>query len=454
MTKGLLKSSQKCERLYKKAIKLNKNDEAYKEYITYRNSLNKLRRLTKSNYYASLLEVSKNDIKNTWKIMKLAMNKNIEQTSAPTSLKLNNKIIDNHKEIADVFCEFFTNVGPEYARKIPDPIKPYTSYLKQKNQYSIFLAPTDPEEISKIISKLKAKNSSGHDQINSKLLKHIQHEIKDPLSIMINKSISSGIFPDILKLAEVIPIHKSKDKQDIQNYRPISLLPTISKILEKVVHKRIYNFINKHNLLNKSQYGFRPRHSTIDAITEYMAHLVDNLENREHTLSIYLDLSKAFDTIDHSILLNKLEYYGIRGISHNWLTSYLTHITQYVKINQSTSKTKPIICGVPQGSVLGPLLFILYSNDLSNASRNSNAIIFADDTSIFTHDSNIDNLYSKINDDLLTLTDWFRANKLSLNISKTNYMLFTHTATQPATQPHLHTNHVRINNTDIYKKKH
>jgi len=360
------------------------------------------------------------------------MNKMNNKSGIPQILKHKNERLSNDPDIANAFCEFFTNIGPEYANKIPQAPKTPQQYLKNNIRNSIFLNPTDPEEVAKLIQNLKSKNSSGHDNITSKLLKHLNDELKSPICDLINKSINSGIFPDVYKLAEVVPIYKSKNKEETNNYRPISLLPTISKILEKIIHKRVYKFLQKNKILYDSQYGFRPNHSTNDAITELVADVTKSFEDKNNTLSIFLDLSKAFDTIDHTILLHKLNHYGIRGTSLNWFKSYLENRKQYVKINNHKSNTKNVICGVPQGSVLGPLLFILYINDLPNSLSHTHAIIFADDTTIYSESKCINTLYNNINTDLMSLSDWFKSNKLSLNISKTNYMLFTNNVTNEA----------------------
>ncbi len=296
---------------------------------------------------------------------------------------------------------------------------------------------------------MKTKSSSGHDNVNSKLIKSLKSEVKEPISILTNLSIINGIFPTTYKIAQVVPIYKNKN--EINNYRPISLLPTFSKILEKIIHTCIYDFLQQNNILSNSQYGFRPKHSTNDAISELVFDITENLENKSNTLSVFLDLSKAFDTIDHKILLSKLNHYGIRGTTLKWFKSYLEDRTQYVKINNTKSTTKPVTCGVPQGSVLGPLLFIIYTNDLANSLTYTHAILFADDTTIYANSNNLNILYENVQNDLSSLDVWFKTNKLSLNVNKTNYMMFTNNH-----RPQL--NHMNktltIGNEEIVKKKH
>ena len=175
------------------------------------------------------------------------------------------------------------------------------------------MTPSDPDEICKVLKALKPKKSSGHDNLSTQFLKSIDENIAAPISILINKSIETGVFPDTLKIAKVIPIYKAKAKDNFSNYRLISLLPSISKILEKIIHKRLYHFMELHELLYDNQFGFRRKHSTIDAVNKFVTDTCKSLDDNESTIAVYLDLSKAFDTIDHSILLKKLEFYGIRG---------------------------------------------------------------------------------------------------------------------------------------------
>lgn len=321
-------------------------------------------------------------------------------------------------------------MGEHYANTIPATDKCSDSYLPGNPiQKSFYMAPTDPEEIKKIISNLKGKRSAGHDNISSNFIKQIKDAVIIPISILTNKSIESGYFPKSLKVAKVVPIFKNKNPELYTNYRPISLLPCISKILEKVIHTRLYHFVNSSGRFYDSQYSFRPNHSTVDAVTELTSVLLESLDTKKHVVTVFLDLSKAFDTINHKTLLHKLKYYGVRGRALDWFTSYLSGRKQYVTYDSVSSSIYEITCGVPQGSVLGPLLFILYTNDLPNSLEHSKCILFADDTTVYYSSTDIDDAIANINRDLESLTQWFRANKLSLNVNKTNYMIFTKTTT-------------------------
>jgi hypothetical protein len=278
------------------------------------------------------------------------------------------------------------------------------------------------EELSRI---LKEGKSSGHDEIDPGAAKYSLPFISNPLTYIFNLSLTSGIVPCNLKLAKVIPIHKANDPAQFNNYRPISVLPAFSKLMEKIVYNRLISFINKHNILTNAQYGFRSNHSTYMALMDLIIKVTESINKKHHTMGVFLDLSKAFDTINHDILLTKLHHYGIRGTPLNWFESYLTNRKQYVQTHSVKSSLSSLSCGVPQGSILGPLLFLLYINDITQVSNKLSFIIFADDTNLFASHSNLHDLHTIINEELALLTTWFKTNKLSLNINKTNYMLFS-----------------------------
>ena len=237
-------------------------------------------------------------------------------------------------------------------------------------------------------------------------------------------SVVQSMFPDALKIARVIPLFKSGDKHVFTNYRPVSLLPQFSKILEKLFNNRLDSFIEKNCILSECQYGFRNSRSTYMALMDLIENICESIDKKKYVMGIFIDLKKAFDTIDHNILLNKLFHYGIRGISNDWIKSYLENRKQFVQYDDAISDCKEILCGVPQGSILGPKLFILYINDICNISEIMKFVLFADDTNILCKHENYVSLCELVNVELSKLSKWFSINKLSLNVKKTSYMVF------------------------------
>ena len=247
----------------------------------------------------------------------------------------------------------------------------------------------------------------------------------EPLIYLFQLSVEKGVFPDNLKIAKVTPIYKAGDNSDISNYRPISVLPCFSKILERLMYNCLYKYLKENNILYEKQFGFQSGYSTSNAIVQFVDKIFDSFEKEQFTLGVFIDLSEAFDTVDHSLLLKKLKLYGITDKNLTWFESYLSNRKQYIEIGEN-SKTylKYVTCGVPQGSILGSLLFLVYVNDLPNAFRLLDPITFADDTSLFFNHKDIKHLFTVVNNDLVNIKDWFTANKLSLNVEKTKYSFF------------------------------
>ena len=257
------------------------------------------------------------------------------------------------------------------------------------------------------------------------MLKEIIPCIIIPVTYLFNLSFKTGYIPDDYKCAKVIPIHKSGDMSKFDNYRPISILPAFSKLLEKIAAVQMIRFLEKYEILYSLQFGFRPKHDTTQPLLQLLNKVYESLNkpSSEYTISVFIDLKKAFDTVDIPILLSKLKRYGFRNKAHDWFTSYLTNRSQYVNIGNATSSKRSITHGVPQGSVLGPILFLLYINDLHNATI-LYTLLFADDTSFLFSGRNLQELVELVNTELEKAFCWFKANKLSLNVSKTKYMIF------------------------------
>ena len=301
-----------------------------------------------------------------------------------------------------------------------------TKFLKNRNQFDLIIAHISEQEILDIIKAL-ANKSTGPASIPLKLLIIVADLIVLPLCRIINLSFNCGVFPDVLKVAKVIPLHKGGSTQEVNNFRPISLLSIFDKIIEKLMHKRLYHFLEVHNILYENQFGFRKKNSTAHSLIEITEKIKESIDNGMYGCGIFIDLKKAFDTVNHNILLTKLEHYGIRGSVLKWFESYLTNRKQYVFYNGISSDIASITCGVPQGSVLGPLLFLIYINDLPNVSNKLSFFLFADDTNIYYESNNLQELEKTVNKELKLLSLWLNLNRLALNVSKTNFVIFRST---------------------------
>ena len=294
--------------------------------------------------------------------------------------------------------------------------------MDNPNHNTFFFEPCDSNEVKLIINQLNISKASGPNGVPTKILQMISNEVSTPLGKIINISITTGCHPEKLKLVNAIPIFKKGSRLMVSNYRPISLLSNLNKIFEKIIYKRIYNFIEIDECLYPLQFRFRAKHSTTHALINITEKIRSALDQDKFASGIFVDLQKAFDTVNHEILLDKLNYYGFRGIINQWFRSYLQGRKQRVCVNGFVSKVKTIQHGVPQGCVLGPILFLL--NGLNKYIKYSDTFHFADDTNLLNISKDYKTLQNNVNRDLRSLNEWLLANKISLNKDKTELIYF------------------------------
>ena len=427
ITKGLLRSINIKDTIYKKYLKSQTGtlkDNLFSKFKYYRNKISNLLRLGKKNYYTNYFQQNLGDIKNTWKGIKEIINIKPQKNKQRISLNNDNKLITDDITVANIFNEYFSTVSDKLSRKIISSKNSHYDFLDSPNPNSFFLTPVTKDEVEKCISSMDVGKSSGPNSIPTNILKLTSKIISQPITTVINSSFSTGIFPDLFKTAKIIPVYKKGSKTEITNYRPISLLSNVSKIFEKVMHSRLYSFLDKFKCLYDLQFGFRNKHSTSHTLIDITETIRKALDTNKFACGIFVDLQKAFDTVNHEILLSKLYYYGVRGLPLEWFRSYLEGRTQFVNINGSNSSSRIVTSGVPQGSILGPLLFLIYINDLNKCIKHATAYHYADDTNLLLIDNSLKKLNQHMNHDLASLVNWLRANKISLNAKKTELILF------------------------------
>ena len=410
LTDDIRQEMFKRDYLRKKASS-TKDQEAHSRFRTQRNYIHKCILNAKREYYDSLIQESVDDSKKPWSSMLPKKATTVTQSVlTPDGAETKEPL-----EVANAFNSFFTSVGATLENKFQDV--PRTISTRSENRFNF--QPVSAEAVCKQLRCLRTSKAHGADGIPARLLKVAARELALPIATIFNYSLSTGTIPVEWQQARMTPIFKEGNIQDISNYRPISVLPLCMKVFERLVHNHFHTHITTTNLLNPHQSGFRPKHSTTTALIDVTDHLYNQSQNGLITGAIFLDLKKAFDTVNTVILQEKLRAIGFHGTELQWFDNYFTNRTQVVSANGAVSTTLPISCGVPQGSILGPLLFTLYVNDLSSVAVHGNVVLYADDTAIFVSGKNIEDIQGKLNSELEHISAWLYANKLTLNAKKT-----------------------------------
>ena len=419
MTMKLIDLIKKRTKMHNKSKKEPFNEKLKRDYHTFRNFVTNQIKFMKTNYYKAEYEKCKSNQNEKWLFIKRLLNKPSNKLNSPSILEEGGEIINNQLDIAESFNKYFTNIGVDLADMLPTTDVNFEIYLPKLNNLPTFkFDEIDSCDLFPIINSISIRKATGYDKISARAIKENSLVLTPVLVHIINLMIRTSEFPDPLKIARVTPIFKKGNPMHTNNYRPISILSILSKIIEKLLTNQIQTFMESHHLFTSSQFGFRKARNTTSAINILMEKLYAGYDNSVATQGVFLDFSKAFDTINHNILIAKLSHYNFSHESSMLLRSYLSNRKQYVKIGNTSSTFQPIKIGVPQGSVLGPLLFLIYINDLVKASPYLDYILFADDTNVFSTNQEV------MRSELPKIVTWCLANKLILNSDKTLQVIF------------------------------
>ena len=393
-------------------------------YKSLRNQVTSLNRHLKKQYFSDKIIATEGNVKGTWETINQLLKKGSKATNIK-NLNVDGVEVSCNDDIANFMYDYFCSVGKDLAKDVPDIPNPLINgdYTINTDWSSFHFKGTSSAGVENAIGKLKTTKSLGNDKISSFFIKLVLPHICDSLAKMFNVSIIFWKFKGAWKIARVTQIFKNSETAERSNYRPISVLSILSKLFEKLGFDQLYRYLNRNNLLSPSQSGFKTLHSTVSSLLKETDDWYSTLDDSELVDVVFVDLKKAFDTINHSLLCSELKHYGVQKEELQWLNSYLSERKQYCRVNGKDSQVLTIEIGLPQGSCLCPLLFLVYIDDLPNAIRTCSDTMFADDTSLSVHEKTLHQLNMTLNKDFDYLNSWLMGNKLSLNIVKMHSMI-------------------------------
>ena len=452
MTEGIRRAQKRRYKLYKNS-KMNPNNAYLKsKYVIYKNKLCSIMRKAEQDHYHDLIKGAEGNQAKIWHVINDLIGKKKKSCAIPqTLISENGEILQNPKDICNEMNSFFSEVGPSLSSQIPQSkIDPLNYVAAPDTQNSFFLNPVSTNETLSKLQNIKPNKAHGPDRVHPRFVKDIAPYIAYPLTHIINQSIATGKIPIALKTARVVPSYKTGDKRKATNYRPISILPVFAKVYESLICDRLEKYLNSKQIIIQEQYGFQKKKNTTTALLSFIDQLQNSLDNDQHTLAVFIDLKKAFDTVNPTILLSKLEKYGIRGYPLEWFKDYFSERHQFIQTNEVQSSLRKMQCGVPQGSNLGPLLFLIYINDLPNCLKHSKAVLFADDTTIHLTGPKAKDISIEMNTDLQHLDGWLTANRLTLNVNRTHVCYFKPKNASPISKLEIRNIHIKTTSSIKY----